>query len=321
VPKKNGKSELSAAVGLKLMMADNELGSEIYTAAGDRAQASIIFNIAALMVQNNRKLTERTKVLHSVKRMVVHRTGGIYSALSADAYTKHGLNPSGVLIDETHAHPNRELYDVLTEGTNMARSQQMVFITTTAGIQDDTSIGWEVHEYARQVKEGIIDDPTFLPIIYAADPEDDWEDPEVWRKVNPSMDYIFGIEKLQDSYDGVKNNPARQNNFRRYHLNQWVSQLTRYIPMDHWRKCAHLVNPERLRKHPCFGGLDLSSKKDMSAFALVFPPDDINSKWRILPKFYMPEATIYERAKEDKVPYDMWAKQGLITLTPGNIID
>jgi phage terminase large subunit-like protein len=253
--------------------------------------------------------------------MVIHKTGGIYSALSADAYTKHGLNPSGVLIDETHAHPNRELYDVLTEGTDTARSQQMIFITTTAGIADDTQIGWEIHEYARQVKEGVIDDPTFLPIIYAADQDDDWEDPEVWRKVNPSMDYIFGIDKLQDHYDAVKNNPARQNNFRRYRLNQWVSQITRYIPMDHWDRCADEVKSSELLKRPCYGGIDLSSKIDMSAFGLVFPPISPNEKWKYLVTYYMPEATLYERAKEDRVPYDMWVRAGLIKTTPGNIID
>jgi len=321
VPKKNGKSELSAAVGLKLFTADREAGAEIYTAAGDRMQASIIFNVAAQMTQNNKLLRDRTKTLHSVKRMVIHKTGSIYSALSSDAFTKHGLNPSGVLIDETHAHPNRELYDVLTEGTDTARSQQMIFVTTTAGIQDDTSIGWELHEYARQVKEEIIQDDTFLPIIYAADPDDDWEDPKIWEKVNPSLGYIFTLDKIQEHYESVKNNPARQNNFRRYRLNQWVSQLTRYIPMDYWRRCDGKVDPEKLLKHPCYGGLDLASKKDMCAFVLVFPPDDINKKWRILPKFYMPEATLHERAKEDKVPYDFWAKKGLITLTPGNIID
>jgi phage terminase large subunit-like protein len=197
----------------------------------------------------------------------------------------------------------------------------MVFITTTAGIADETQIGWEIHEYARQVKEGIIDDPTFLPIIYAADQEEDWEDPEVWRKVNPSMDYIFGIDKLQDHYDAVKNNPARQNNFRRYRLNQWVSQITRYIPMDHWDRCADEVNLGELLKRPCYGGIDLSSKVDMSAFGLVFPPTNPNEKWKFIVNYYMPEATIMDRAKEDKVPYDMWVRAGLIKTTPGNVID
>ncbi|GAG77753.1 unnamed protein product, partial [marine sediment metagenome] len=280
---------------------DGELGSEIYTAAGDRAQASIIFNVAALMVQNNRRLAERAKVLHSVKRMVIHKTGAVYSALSSEAFTKHGLNPSGVLIDETHAHPNRELYDVLTEGTDTARTQQMVFITTTAGIADDTTIGYEIHEYARQVKDGIIEDPTFLPLIYAAGPDDDWESPDVWRKVNPSMDYIFGIDKLQDHYDAVKNNPARQNNFRRYRLNEWVSQITRYIPMDHWDACADPIKKDELLRRPCYGGIDLSSKVDMSAFGLVFPPVSPGEKWKYLINYYMPEATIQDRAKEDRV--------------------
>jgi phage terminase large subunit-like protein len=322
VPKKNGKTELVAALSLYGLVGDGEEGGEIYSAAGDIGQASLVYGPAAQMVRNSKALSGRLKIIDSRRRIIDFKTNSFYQVLSAEAYTKHGLNPSIVGIDETHAHKSRELYDTLTEGTDTARSQQLVLITTTAGIHDENSIGWELHEYARQVKEGTIDDPTFLPVIWAAEKDADWEDPKVWRDCNPSIDHIFDIEKIEKHHNAVSHNPAKQNNFRRFRLNQWVSQVTRYIPMDHWRACDDPVDKGKLLGRQCFGGLDLSSKIDMSAFVLVFPPEG-NEKWQVLPYYFMPEDTLMERAKEDRVPYDMWArgKSPLITTTPGNIID
>lgn len=320
IPKKNGKSEIGAAIALKLLCADNEPGAEVYGAAGDRDQASIVFNIADQMVGLNPALRKYIKPIRSTKRMVVHKTSSIYRALSSEAFTKHGYNPSGVIFDELHSQPNRELFDVLVEGTDTARSQQLVFIITTAGIHDQTSIGWEVHDYALKVKKGIIEDPTFLPVIYAADDDDDWEDPKVWKKCNPSLDYIFDIKKIKNHYNTVKNNPARQNNFRRFRLNQWVGQVSRYIPMGHWDACNGEVNIKKLLKRPCYAGLDLSSTQDLTALVCVFPPEG-NEPWYVLPYFFVPEDTIIEKSKSDKAPYDMWVRAGLITATPGNAID
>lgn len=322
VGKKNGKSELASCVALIGLVGDDEQGAEVYSAAGDRDQASLVYYPAAQMVRNREVLRNRVKIVDSRRRIIDYKTNSFYQVLSSESFTKHGLNPSTIGFDELHAQKTRELYDVLTEGTDIAREQQLIFIITTAGIHDENSIGWEVHEYARQVKEGIIDDPTFLPIIYAAEPDDDWEDPEVWKKANPSLGYIFDMDNLKQHYDAVAQNPARQNNFRRYRLNQWVSQVTRYIPMDHWRACGDAVDPGKLLKRACFGGLDLSSKVDMTAFVLVFPPEG-NEKWQILPWYFMPEDNLVERSRADGVPYDMWArgKLPLITLTPGNVID
>ena len=318
VPKKQGKSELAAAIALKLLFADGEMGGEVYSAAGDREQASIVFNVAAQMVRQEPQLLKRCKIIDSRKRIAVHKTTSIYSALSSETYTKHGLNPSGIVCDETHSYPSRDLYDTLTEGTDIAREQQIVFIITTAGVADKTSIGWEIHDYARKVKEGIIDDPTFLPIIYAADEKEDWEDPEVWRNCNPSIDHIFDIENLRTHYKQVKDNPARLNNFLRFRLNRWVGQITRYIPMDKWDACDGEVNKGDLIKRACYGGLDLSTSVDLSAFVLVFPPVEDDEKWKILPHFYIPEERVMERVKRDSVSYDMWIRAGLITAVPGN---
>lgn len=320
IPKKNGKSETGAAIALKLLCADNEPGAEIYGAAGDRDQASIVFNVANQMVRLNPTLKNYIKPIPSTKRMIVHKTSSVYRALSSESFTKHGYNPSGIIFDELHVQKNRVLYDTLVEGTDTARSQQLVFIITTAGIHDQTTIGWEVHDYAVKVKKGVIEDPTFLPVIYAADEKDDWEDPKVWAKCNPSLDYIFDIDKIEKHYSAVKNNPARQNNFRRFRLNQWVGQVSRYIPMTHWDACNGKVDIEKLSKRPCYAGLDLSSTQDLTALVCVFPPEG-NEPWQVLPYFFVPEDTIREKSKSDRAPYDLWARDGLITPTPGNAID
>jgi len=322
IPKKNGKTELGAALALYQLVADGEQGGEVYSAAGDRDQASLVYAVAAQMVRNSKALSSRLKIVDSRKRIVDYQTNSFYQVLSSEAYTKHGLGPSCVIADEIHAYPNRELYDVLTEGTDVARRQQLVFIITTAGVYDKNSIGWEVHDYARQVHDGIIEDPTFLPIMYCADKDkDDWEDEDVWKRVNPSLGHIFDVENLRTHYAQVKANPARINNFLRFRLNMWVNQLSRWMPMDKWDACDGDVDPGTLLGRPCYGGLDLSSTQDLTCFCLVFPPIEKDEKWKILPKFFVPEESIMERSRKDGVPYDMWVRAKLITATPGNVVD
>ncbi len=321
IPKKNGKSELGAAIGLKQLVADKEPGAEVYSAAGDRHQAAIIFNVAAAMVRSNEVLSERLKVLDSIKRIVDYQTESFYQVLSSETATKHGLNPSTVLFDEIHSQPNRELWDVLTDGTDYARSQQLVVVMTTAGVFDVESIGWEVHEYARQVKAGIIEDPQWLPIMYCAEKDCDWKDRKIWKANNPSLGHIFEMDKLEQDLKTIENNPAKLNNFKRFRLNIWVSSVDKWLPMEDWDLCDKKIPEDKLLGQKCFGGLDLSSKIDMTAFVLLFPPNETTKKWAIIPRFYMPQDGLAERARTDRVPYEMWAEAGLITLTPGNVID
>ena len=320
VPKKNGKSPLAAGIGLYLLFAEREPGAEIYSAACDREQASIVFNQAAEMVQRNKKLDSRCKVLDSTKRIIHtgNSKGSFYRVLSSDTKAKHGFNPHAVLFDELHAQPNRNLFDVLTVGTGAARRQQIIFIITTAG-WDRKSICWELHERARKVKEGITDDPTFLPVIYAADDDDEWTDEEVWKKCNPSLGHILNIEEFRTHCKLAQELPTEENNFRRFRLNQWTRQETRYIPMNKWRgKCAEPFDSAMLLGRPCYGGLDLASIQDLAALVLLFEVDGLTY---CLPKFWIPEGNIEQRCRRDNVPYDTWVRQGYITATPGNTID
>ena len=325
IPKKCGKSEFASAIAIYGLTVDGEQGGEVYSAAGEREQASLVYYPAAQMVRNNPKLNSRLKIVDSRRRIIDYQTNSFYQVLSSESYSKHGLNPSVIIFDELHAQPNRELWDVLTEGTDVAREQQLIFVITTAGVFDKESIGWQIHDYAVKVQEardrGEEIDPTFLPVIHAADEKDDWEDEEVWKACNPSFGTIFDIDNLREHYTAAKNDPARLNNFLRFRLNRWVGQVERWLPMDKWDLCGEDFDKEALVKCECYGGLDLSSSIDLTAFVLVFPPAVKGERWKILPKFYIPEDNMLERSKRDRVPYDMWVRAGLITATPGNVVD
>ncbi|MCD7716599.1 MAG: terminase large subunit, partial [Lachnospiraceae bacterium] len=319
IPKKNGKSELAAAIALYLLFGDGEPSAEVYGAAADRQQASIVFDVARQMVVQSPALSKRSKVLTANKRICNHANNGFYQVLSAEVGTKHGLNVSGLVLDEVHVQPNRKLYDVLTKGSGDAREQPLYFLITTAGT-DTNSICYELHQKALDIIEGRKIDPTFYPVIYGADDADDWTDPEVWKKANPSLGHTISIDKVEAACESAKQNPGEENSFRQLRLNQWVKQAVRWMPMDKWDACAFPVDEEELEGRVCYGGLDLSSTTDITAFVLVFPPLDEEDKYIILPYFWIPEETVDLRVKRDHVPYDVWERQGLIQTTEGNVV-
>lgn len=284
IPKKQGKSELAAAVALLLTCGDGEQRAEVYGAAADRQQASIVFDVAADMVRMCPALNKRVKILASQKRLIYEPTNSFYQVLSAEAYSKHGFNVHGVVFDELHTQPNRKLFDVMTKGSGDARMQPLYFLITTAGT-DTHSICYETHQKAKDILEGRKIDPAFYPVIYGADENDDWTDPEVWKKANPSLVITVGIDKVKAACESAIQNPGEENSFRQLRLNQCVKQAVRWIPMDKWDRCAFAVNEEQLQSRVCYGGLDLSSTTDIIAFVLVFPPLDEEDKYVILPYF------------------------------------
>ena len=319
IPKKQGKSELAAAIALLLTCGDNEERAEVYGCAADRNQASIVFNVAADMVRQCPALEKRCKILDSSKRLIYLPTGSIYQVLSADVGNKHGFNTHGVVFDELHTQPNRKLYDVMTKGSGDARMQPLYFLITTAG-DNQNSICWEVHQKALDILNGRKHDSTFYPVIYGASQEDDWSNPKVWKKANPSLGITVGIDKVKAAYESARQNPAEENAFRQLRLNQWVKQSVRWMPMEVWDKCAFAVNAEDLEGRICYGGLDLSSTTDITAFVLVFPPAEDDDKYTILPFFWIPEDNLELRVKRDHVNYDIWKQQGFLETTEGNVI-
>ena len=319
IPKKQGKSELAAAVALLLTCGDHEERAEVYGCAADRQQASIVFNVAADMVRMCPALSKRVKILDSQKRLIYLPTGSIYQVLSADVGNKHGFNTHGVVFDELHTQPNRKLYDVMTKGSGDARMQPLYFLITTAG-NDTKSICYEVHQKAKDIIDGRKIDPTFYPVIYGADDEDDWTDPKTWKKANPSLGITVAIDKVRAACESAKQNPGEENAFRQLRLNQWVKQAVRWMPMEKWDKCTFTVNEDDLEGRVCYGGLDLSSTTDITAFVLVFPPADEDDKYIVLPYFWIPEDNLDVRVKRDHVPYDVWERQGCLKTTEGNVV-
>lgn len=319
IPKKNGKSELAAAVALLLTCGDGEERAEVYGCAADRGQASIVFDVAADMVRLSPALNKRVKILTSQRRIIYKPTNSFYQVLSAEAYSKHGFSSHGILFDELHAQPNRKLFDVMTKGAGDARRQPLFFLITTAG-NDTNSICYEQHQKAVDILEGRKHDSTFYPIIYGASEEEDWTDPEVWKKANPSIDATITLDKVKAACESAKQTPAEENSFRQLRLNQWVKQAVRWMPMDKWDECSFPVNENQLKGRVCYGGLDLSSTTDMTAFVLVFPPEDEDDKFVVLPYFWIPEDTLDLRVKRDHVSYDLWQKQEIIKTTEGNVV-
>lgn len=319
IPKKQGKSELAAAVALLLTCGDGEERAEVYGCAADRQQAAIVFDVAADMVRMCPALSKRVKILASQKRLIYTPTNSFYQVLSAEAYSKHGFNIHGVVFDELHTQPNRKLFDVMTKGSGDARMQPLYFLITTAGT-DTHSICYETHQKAKDIIEGRKIDPTFYPVIYGADESDDWTDPKVWKKANPSLDITVGIDKVKAACESAKQNPGEENAFRQLRLNQWVKQAVRWMPMEKWDKCAFSIDEDELEGRVCYGGLDLSSTTDITSFVLVFPPLDEEDKYIILPYFWIPEDNLTLRVNRDHVPYDVWERQGCLQTTEGNVV-
>ena len=319
IPKKQGKSELAAAVALLLTCGDGEERAEVYGCAADRQQAAIVFDVAADMVRMCPALSKRVKILASQKRLIYTPTNSFYQVLSAEAYSKHGFNIHGVVFDELHTQPNRKLFDVMTKGSGDARMQPLYFLITTAGT-DTHSICYETHQKAKDIIEGRKIDPTFYPVIYGADESDDWTDPKVWKKANPSLDITVGIDKVKAASESAKQNPGEENAFRQLRLNQWVKQAVRWMPMEKWDKCAFSIDEDELEGRVCYGGLDLSSTTDITSFVLVFPPLDEEDKYIILPYFWIPEDNLTLRVNRDHVPYDVWERQGCLQTTEGNVV-
>ncbi|CYV42090.1 terminase large subunit [Streptococcus suis] len=319
IPKKNGKSELAAAIALYLLYADNEASAEVYGAACDRNQASIVFDVAKQMVQMSRPLEKRSKIMGATKRIVNYSNAGFYQVLSAETGTKHGLNVSGLVFDEIHAQPNRHLYDVLTKGSGDAREQPLFFIITTAGT-DRNSICYELHTKALDILNGRKKDTSFYPVVYGLSDEDDWNDEENWRRANPSLGHTIGIDRVREAYQQALDNPAEENVFKQLRLNMWTSSSVAWIPEHVYAKGNDPIKYESLKGRSCYAGLDLSSTSDITAFVLVFPPRFEEENYIVLPFFWLPEDTLELRCRRDHVLYDIWERQGYIKTTEGNVV-
>lgn len=316
MPRKQGKSMLASATALYLLFADEEPGAEIVSAAADREQAAVTFDVARTMVEASPVLRAMTKVYR--RELVVPSTGSRYKVISSEAYSKHGLNLHAAIIDELHAWPSRDLYDVLTTSFG-ARRQPLTFIITTAGT-DEHSIAAEVHRYAEKVRDGVIVDPTFLAVIYAAPPDCDPWDEAVWRACNPALGDFRSLDEMRQAARQAQEVPGREPVFRQLYLNQWgATAAARWLPLAAWDLCTVAVDWASLRGRRAFLGLDLSTTTDLTALVILLPEPDGGAIVRA--EFWCPEDFIAERSRRDRVPYQVWREQGFLAATPGNVVD
>lgn len=317
IPKKNGKTTLASGICLYLLVADDEPGAQVFSAANDRNQAGIIYRDCAAMVRQSDELRKVLEPVDSKKVVNYPAQNAYYEALSADVPTKEGLNISGLVVDELHAIEDRNLWSTLAYG-GAARRQPILLSISTAGLYQPESIGWEQYSYAKGVKDGTIDDWAFLPVIYEADPSDDWTSPEVWKRTNPS----FGITTKPDAFteecrEAIES-PAKQNDFMRYRLNLWVQQHIRAIDLRVWDEAD--PHPIEELNRAWYGGLDLGGSSDLSAWVLVSPCPHDTEAVDVLCRFWLPEDVL--RSKHPNVGlYQQWFRSGHLTVTPGNVTD
>jgi phage terminase large subunit-like protein len=313
LPRKNGKSELCAALAIYFLLFDGEQGGEIYSAAADKEQAALVFNVAAAMIRAEPELEALVDIVDSQKRIVHRQSGSFYRAISAEAYSKHGFNASVVIYDELHAAPDRTLWDVLATSQG-ARAQPLLMAITTAGY-DRTSILWELYSHAKRVAVDPRLDPTFLPILYEAPMDADWTDEAVWHACNPALGDFRSLEEMRILCDRAKLIPAQENTFRRLYLNQWTLAHTAYFARDKWDGCRTASDAE-LVDGRCYGGLDLGQSDDFTAWVRIWVLRD--GRVGVRCRFWLPAAALH---KYPARPYLAWRQAGLLEVTDGDTTD
>jgi phage terminase large subunit-like protein len=314
VPRKSGKTSLAAALGLYMLLVDPEPGAEIVVAAGGAQHAAFCFNTARRMIDQDEDLSAVCKV----RRRSIFYKESYFQFLSSKSETKFGANISCLIFDDIQVQRSRELHDVLI--TSMAaRAQPLTLYLATAG-SDRCSIGWELHEYAMKIRDGVVNDPSWLVNISAADASDDWTDPAVWRKAHPGLGTTVPHAHFEEECLRATQTPGFIDSFRRLYLNVWTEGCSPWLDMRTWDACGDAaVMRETLRGRTCRAGLDLSSTTDLTALVLLFP--DADGGITVLPFAFCPSEKIRERSRRDRVDYVSWRDQGLLIPTPGNVVD
>lgn len=322
VPRKNGKTYLVAGIVNYILVCEDEAGAELYSSAGDKEQAKKLDEAVKGQARTSPQILRRIQIYKN--RIVAIdpdtgiETGSYYEPVSSTADTKHGFNSHLIVNDELHVQPDRKLIDVLHTSTG-SRVQPLIIHITTSDYNRE-SICNEKYNHACKVRDGYPDN-SFLPVIYEALPDDDWTDPKIWKKANPNLGISISKEYIERECKSAQELPAYENTFKRYHLNIKTEQDVRWLPMEAWDACDTQIIEKELIGKRCFAAFDLSTKKDITAMVMLFPPDNDCPLWRVLPRFYVPGDNAERRETKDRVPYIAWSKQGYIKLTPGNTID
>ena len=313
IARKNGKTALSAGIGLYMLFADGESRPEVYSAATVKDQAKICFSDAAEIV----KATDLKNYLTPYRNSIVYELkGGTMKPLSSDYGTHDGLNPSCGIIDEFHAHKDSGMFDVIKSAFG-ARRQPLMFIITTAGF-DKSGVCYAYRENIIKVLRGVNEDDSLFGIIYTLDDKSEWDDPKMWIKANPNLGVSLSTDYLADQVKDAKNRPEAVRNVMTKNVDLWVDAERTWILDDVWQKCIGTTDPADLKGCACWGGLDLSNVSDITAYVLLFHEND---RFQLLPHFWIPEEKMLEKIRKENINYDKWAAEGYVTVTPGNVID
>lgn len=359
LPKKNGKTEFAAGLGLYHLLYDGEARPKVGIFSSDKENATQVYEAAKYMVEHTcLGQPEHDPIAWAVdSRKEIHtKLGGVLKVYSSEATTKHGYSFSAIIFDELHAQPKRDLWDILTAGSNAARRQQAVIVLTTAGDDPDRkSIGWEVHEKCRRIlawrrgepeRELDMDDPAWCPIMYGIsmltgdDPDKiaalDIYDEDVWRACNPGLGHNLRLKDFRAEARAARQSESAERLFRWLRLNQWIStKAVGWLPLTLYDKtqwnmelwsglnvmAKRMAARDFLAGKKCYGGLDFSTTTDLTALTMIFPPQEGLDTWVTLFWAWRPEEGVVEAEQRDHVPYRDWARAEFITLCPGEMVD
>lgn len=322
IPRKNGKSFLASVVALYMLVADDEAGAEIYATATKRDQAKIVWG-AAIEIAKRSGLMGKYLSEHWLS-LRMKQTSSKFEPLASDSDKLDGLNPHCAVCDELHEWSDRRLWDVIEDAFG-ARSQPLMFVITTAGYNRN-GICFQQRSHGESILDSVetrtYNDDTYFVFIADVDEEDrnKWHEERVWFKANPCLGEAKSLEYMRDQCNKARQMPSKENAFLNKQLDIWTEAAKRWLDMARWDECGKPIDLSKLQGKPCYTGLDLSSTTDLTASVDVFPPGPYD-EWVVVPHFYLPSANLDSRERRDKVPYGMWARQGLITLTPGDVID
>jgi phage terminase large subunit-like protein len=339
IGRKNTKSTEAAIVGLYMTGFFGELGASVYACASNLEQLMTdgVMDQAIRMCELSDALAPLSDVVKSRANIMFAHAGNASFRALAGGRGRHGKNVFAVILDEVHEYRNRAMYEAMTTASG-AKRQSLTYMITTAG--DDTeTLCYERYLYACKIRDGVLENPHFLPIIWELDKKDDWKDPENWKKANPMLGVSVKLEKMKDDFAKALASSAEEASFRRYRLNQWTNDAARWEHLREWLQCVGELAkpgeiPAELHGEDAYGGLDLSRKRDITSICVTFkrpmnPVYDTGQPIGIAQKDgyrcfwwnFIPEDIANEKQKRDGVPYLDWAKQGWLTLTPGNVID
>lgn len=319
IPRKNGKSEFLAALAILFWALEGEVRGQGFCFAHDENQAREVFDKMSDMVGYAPSLSVDVKVLS--KALWIQRLKSPFKLLPGKALGKHGKAPSVTVGDEMHEWRSRDLANTLRQGEGTSL-QPVRLYASTAGLKTQI-VGKELFDESVSILDGRIDDPSVLVAIFALEEDEDWSDERNWGKVNPSLGLSPTLMFLR-AERAKANNPTGEAAFRRYHLNQWVEDFTRWLPIRKWDACAADKNawktfPQQLAGRDCHLAFDSTKSFDFATICLRFPPVEEGEKTKFIWRFWLPSETIAQRVKAEKVPFDRWEREGALTPIPGGV--